>query len=103
MAVRYDIQLTDSQDILFKDGDFVINQSDEQHIQDSINAFPGWWKQYPLDGVGIAAYDKGPTSRQVIAQKIQNELKADGYSLGYPSVTLDANGKLTINPNVNAI
>jgi hypothetical protein len=102
MAVRYDIALVDN-DILFQNGDMVTSQSDEQHIIDTIEAFPGWWKQYPLDGVGIMAYMKGPANSQEISKQIRMQLLNDGYNANNPTVKLDSNGQLTINPNVEAV
>lgn len=45
MAANQDIALMHN-DLLIRNGDFVIGESDEQHIMDTINAFPGWWKEY---------------------------------------------------------
>lgn len=100
MAVRYDIQLTNN-DLLFRSGDFVIGESDQQHCIDTINAFPGWWKENPLDGVGIMAYSKSPSDLQTITQKMRIELSSDNYSLKSPSVTLSPAGQMIINPNID--
>ena len=34
-------------------GDFLITDSDTQHVQDIINSFANWWKEFPTIGVGI--------------------------------------------------
>ena len=102
MAKRYDI-LLDNNDLLFMDGDLVIGESDEQHIIDTVNAFPGWWKEYPLDGVGIMAYSKSSSALQELNRKIKIELTGDGYYLRSPIISLQPNGQLSVNPNIDAI
>ena len=102
MPVRYDIALTNN-DILFNNGDMVIAESDEQHIIDTINCFPGWWKENPFDGVGIMAYAKSPVNKQEISKKMRTELLSDNYNSKAPTVDLTADGKLTINPNIDPV
>ena len=67
-----------SQDIaLFKndlyclDGDFAISESDEQHVSDTISAFPGWWKQNPADGVGILQYINSTGQEQTLSRSMK--------------------------------
>lgn len=36
------------------DNDIQYALSDTQHVQDTINAAPGWWKENPSDGVNIS-------------------------------------------------
>ena len=43
-------------DLYISNGDFAISESDNQHIADTLNAFPGWWKENPADGIGVFAY-----------------------------------------------
>lgn len=101
MATRYDLALVNND--LYIDpvkGDFVIAQSDEQHIADTINAFPGWWIENPLDGVGIYQYSHSPVDIRLLNRAITDQLNADGYSLNTPIVSLAFNN-LIINPNIN--
>ena len=102
MPIRYDIAI-DGNDLVFYNGDLVIAQSDTQHVIDTINAFPGWWKEYPFDGVGIMAYNKAPLNAQEISRKMKLNLSQDGYSAQDPSVKLSENGQLIINPNIQAV
>ena len=102
MAKRYDIALSNNE-LYFQDGDFLIVESDMQHIIDTIASFPGWWKEYPLDGVGVAGFTKSPADAQEINRKVGVELKADGYNPRNPTVTLSPNGELVINPNVEEV
>jgi len=95
---RYDyIQDTDG-DLLIQGGDWAIGESDQMHIQDTIISYPGWWKQYPVDGVGIGYYSKSNGQEQIIAREIKIQLELDGYTVSNPQIKLE-NEKLTINPN----
>lgn len=96
MAINYDLGL-DNNDIAVQDGDFFIVESDQQHIIDTINAFPGWWKENPADGVGLMSYSKAPAELQELARSIKLNLQSDGYSVENPRVDLN-NGHLIIDP-----
>lgn len=108
---RYDLQLTENDlpngfvsgnDLFISNtGDFVIVPSDAQHVEDTIRSFEGWWKENPTQGVGISAYLGGPADMQNMAKNIRIQLTADGYSVANPKVSLDANGKLVIDPNIS--
>lgn len=98
MASRFDIQL-ENNDLVIKNGDFVFAPSDEQHIQDTINAFPSWWKENPQDGVGIRSWIGSPANAQEANRKIRIQLESDGYNVQNPSVKFDADGKLIVQPN----
>jgi len=98
---NYDILLTGND--LYIDpyaGDFDIALSDEQHVMDTIAAFPGWWKQNPTDGVGVFAYQNSSGQNQVLARNIIQQLQSDGYQCNNPVITQSPDGQLTINPNV---
>jgi hypothetical protein len=89
-------------DLLIKDGDFAIAESDTQHIADTMNAFAGWWKEYPADGVGVFSYLGSAGQEQTLKRVIQIELTKDGYNVANPEVTVNAAGQLSINPNATA-
>jgi hypothetical protein len=99
MASNYDIFLTNN-DCATGGGDFIIAQSDDQHVIDTINAFPGWWKQNPADGIGIAAWQKGVAQIQELSKQLRLQLNSDGYTLNNPTITLSADGRFIISPNV---
>lgn len=98
MALNYDISLLNN-DLLIQNGDFVIAESDEQHIVDTINAFPGWWKEDVADGVGLLQYVKSSGKQQEITRSVKIHLQSDGYQVSNPTVTLDPDGLMIINPN----
>ncbi len=100
---RHDIKLSNTDgyndDLFFANGDFVIAESDEQHIKDTINAFPSWWKEFPLQGVGIRSWLGSPSNLQEMSKTIRLQLQADGYNATNPKVVLSPDGSLVINPN----
>tara|TARA_R110001592_G_scaffold212063_1_gene464305 strand:+ start:556 stop:858 length:303 start_codon:yes stop_codon:yes gene_type:complete len=60
-------------------GDFLITDSDTQHVQDIINSFANWWKEFPTIGVGIKKYLGATGGVQVVKRAIKIQLKSDGY------------------------
>lgn len=100
MPKAYDYLLDENGDLLFKDGDLVVGESDEQHIKDTLNAEPGWWKQYPTDGVGIRRYLGAPSGRQRLQKDIKIHLQRDGYVfVSPPVVKFTGRDNLTIEAN----
>ena len=99
MAKRKDFLLDDDGDLMFTNGDILIGESDQQHVIDTCNAFVGWWKEFPIDGVGIGDFSKSAGGAQQIARKIKIELEKDGYTVDNPVVEFGSDGKLNIYPN----
>lgn len=98
--INQDFALSSS-DLYMVGGDIAISQSDVQHIDDTINAFPGWWKNNPPDGVGIFQYLNGINQEQTIKRSLMINLQSDGYVVSNPDVSTDSSGKLNITPNAN--
>lgn len=86
-------------DLYIKNGDFAIGESDTQHIADTLNAFPGWWKEFPADGVGVFSFLNAAGQEQTLKRAIQIQLSSDGYTVSNPQVKVNAAGQLDINPN----
>jgi len=101
MPVRQDLKLDEeTQDLIFKNGDFFVRDADDQMIQDTINSSPGWWKEFPIDGCDIIKYGKSNESQfQALSRKILIELTSDGYDVGTPIIFFDFEGVLNINPD----
>ncbi len=81
------------------DNDVQWVESDPQHVQDTINAAPGWYKENPADGVDVRAYLSSDGQEQVLARKIAVELRSDLYVVQNPIVRFDTSGHLFIQPN----
>lgn len=97
MAINTDFALNGN-DLGIINGDFASGLSDQQHIADTINAFPGWWKENPEDGVGVFAYLNSSGQEQALERSIKINLQSDGYQVGNPIVNVDSAGTLTVDP-----
>lgn len=94
-----DFLLDQDGDLLIRDGDFAVGESDDQHIEDIITAFPGWWKQFPLLGVGIFQNIKSSQNPQDLERSIKINLQSDGYDVSNARVAINGNGKMEVSPN----
>lgn len=82
MAASKDIiQDVETGDYAWKNGDFKIDFSDEQHQTDIIQSTVGSWKQYPLCGVGIVNYLNSSGSALVLKKEITTQLEINGYTV----------------------
>ncbi len=76
-----DLLLDQTGDLLFKNGDLVIGESDQQHVQDMLITNVGSNKAAPLFGIGLINYLNAPftsSTRQKLKKEITLQLKADG-------------------------
>lgn len=102
MADNKDIGLFKN-DLFFKDGDFAVVFSDEQHVMDTIAAFPGWWKENPADGVGLFSYLHSAGRQNALKRSIKINLLSDGYNSDAVSVVSDAAGNVKIVTNAEKL
>lgn len=93
---RTDLKQIDN-DIVFENGDLKVSISDEQHVQDTINAFKGWWREYPSDGVGIQQFLGSSFFEEIVKREITIELEKDGYASS-PLITQNYKGTTDIDP-----
>jgi hypothetical protein len=94
MANARDIKLTDN-DLEFQQGDFLITNSDQQHIEDIVEAFQGSYKEFPLLGVGIRQYINSAGAQDEVQSLVQLQLESDGYTVN--SVILGDQGNIYID------
>ena len=66
-------------DLKFKDGDFAIENSDEQGIEFILRARPGHFYQFPTLGIGIDSKKMASINKQQTKQQIKRQLTDDGY------------------------
>ena len=97
--MRKDIAFVGNDLVFSSNGDLMHVESDEQHIQDTINADVSWWKEYPIDGVGILKWIGAPALKQKLQKKLRLELESDGYKVSNSFIKFEPNGDLIINPN----
>lgn len=100
MDPRYDIKLLDD-DAVILNNDLVWDISDPQHIQDTINAWPGWWIENFSDGVGVRSYLNSSGQKQILARSVTLQLQSDLYTVENPQIDFDSNGVLNLQPNAS--
>jgi hypothetical protein len=92
MAKVQDILHTPDGDLAFRNGDFIVGDSDAQHVQDITFAMPGDFRQSPLVGVGIMNYLNGPVDASGfinLRKTIRLQLQADGYIIAKLTLAKD--------------
>lgn len=99
MPAATDILLDDDGDLPIETNNFLIDYSDVQHVQDAMISFPGEWKQFPQNGIGIGAYQKARIDSLQVLAKIRQQLINDGYTLKNPKVYQDQYGTMIVEPN----
>lgn len=90
-----DFLLDDAGDLLIKNGDFVIGDSEAQHVEDLLYSFKGEWKEHPLLGAESQRQLKQGNSLTKLKKAIKIELQNDGYS----NVAVTIQGEII---NINA-
>ncbi|MBW7838456.1 MAG: hypothetical protein H3C36_02205 [Chitinophagaceae bacterium] len=76
--MRQDIIHNDGE-LLIKNGDFVIDESDRQHVEDIIEAVQGEFKGYPYAGFGAVLQLKKNTNDSQFKRDLKIQLEYDGY------------------------
>lgn len=64
-----------------KDGDFLLEESEQYHISDIMEANKGEYRQYPLIGVGAANFLNSPTPLDEIRKRISVQLVYDNFKV----------------------
>lgn len=94
---RYDLLSDNDGNLRIENNDLVFGVSDAQHIQDTINAAPGWWKEHFADGVNIYEYLNSSGQGQKLCRSVKIQLQSDLYTVVNPTAVY-TDGKLVLNP-----
>lgn len=98
MAFATDILLGADGDLPIEQNNFTIGNSDDQHLHDAMLSVPGWWKQFPQNGIAVYSYFKSRVQPLKVLAKVKQQLANDGYTLINPKVPF-VNGTMGIIPN----
>jgi len=97
---RTDILLNDLGDLRIENGDFVVGESDAQHVDLLLNSTKGSFLQNPEIGVGLINFlKKQNTSLADMRRSIELNLKADGYKVN--KLTIDKTGEFNLDYEPN--
>lgn len=78
--MRKDFLTDDNNDLLIQNGDFVIGESDQQHVMDILDSQKGEFKEFPLAGFGAINYIKRTITESEFKRDLKLQLSYDGYS-----------------------
>jgi len=70
-------------DLQIENGDFIIGDSDQQHVEDLLIAQKGEYTQNPILGIGISRFLRAPMDsriREKLSREIKLQIEADGGS-----------------------
>lgn len=79
-----DLLLDTDDDLLVERGDFVVGESDAQHLDLLLRTTQGDWRADPLVGVGLLRYLKapyGPAQAAPLTREVAIQLERDGYQV----------------------
>jgi hypothetical protein len=77
--MRKDFLQDENGDLVIKNGDFVIVDSNEQHVADIIDSNSNDYKEYPYIGLNLASYLSTNIDKNQLNTNIKNQLALDGY------------------------
>lgn len=84
--ISTDLLLDEAGDLLEVDGDFVEGESDMQHIEDILDAYPGEYRNAPLLGVYLQRGINGLIDGS-IRRDININLQSDNYKVKKIEIT----------------
>jgi hypothetical protein len=96
MADIRDISYTD--DVVFTSGgDFLVEFSEDQHVEHIFKAEKGQFYQSPEIGLGVQKLQNGSTSRAEVKQQVVENLELDDFRILSLNVGFDTDGELVID------
>lgn len=78
--MRQDILLDANKNVLMRNGDFVIGESDQQNIELILSTNPNDWKESPVVGAALIK-SLGGDINGFVKRNVTVQLEADGYVL----------------------
>jgi hypothetical protein len=101
LVIANDLETLDGE-LVFKNGDLAIFDSNKEHVSALVDANKGEWKQYPLIGIDLIKYvnSAGATTRLILTQELNKQLLNDGFSIQDLVVEYDLRtNKLNVKTN----
>jgi hypothetical protein len=68
-------------DLVIRNGDFLVEASDGQHIEHILKADRGQFRQWPLVGVGLQRSKNASLRPQELKQEVKLQLRADNFKV----------------------
>lgn len=92
-----DLLLNSDGDLLVRNGDLVIGESDNQNITDILQSAKGEYKRSPQTGLNAHNFLSGTGNEQDIKTQAKLQLELDGFRVKDINVTF-ADGNINIDP-----
>lgn len=86
---RRDLIVDETDELKIKNGDFVVDDADMQHVEHIIQVQKGEYKEFPLLGFGVQGYLKTNTPPFEFKRDLKIQLEYDGYKNANLSLTND--------------
>lgn len=100
MPARTDLLLLSNGDLPIGAKLMTTGESDLQIQRDMFSAYPGEWKQFPQNGVGVSRYLKSNNNGILtLKSKARQALLKDGYNVGNIQYKFTGENKLIIYTN----
>lgn len=90
-----DFLLDSDGDLRIENGDFVIGDSDQDHISDIMNSAQGWFKKFPLLGFNPYQYLNARVDPTDLNKNAKIQLKSDGYTNIIVDLSQDSSNNVT--------
>lgn len=78
--MRNDLKVGEDYELEISNGDFVISESDRQHITDITFAHPGEFKAFPMLGFAAVLQLKKNPNKNQFKRDLNIQLEYDGYN-----------------------
>lgn len=93
--------ITYTEDLLTKGGDFIVEESEQQHIQDIVFSSRGDFRQFPLVGVGITSTLNSNENIDVIRKRVKNQLNYDNFDVSEVELLEDKSIRIVAKQRIN--
>jgi len=90
-----DIILKEDKSLTIENGDFVVDESSQQHVELILDCHKGNNREFPVAGFGITRYLKGKSDVKRFERELKVELESDGFS--NPKISVDDSYNLGID------
>lgn len=86
-----DFILDENGDILVRDGDFVVGNANDQHMNDIIQTVPGEWKESPFVGCDLYRFVSANVTTSEVVAVVKKQLELDTFTVNNIDVILGEN------------
>ncbi len=75
-------------DLLIRNGDFVVGNGNDQHINDIVQSVPGEWKESPFVGCDLYRFVAANVTESEVVAVVKKQLELDVFTVNKVQVIL---------------